>query len=161
MARYIEVILKKRGVQCVAQLLDHLAPKTCAAVWEALPQEGNAFHAKYANHEVYTLVPPFASQEPGLENPTILPIPGDICYFYFAPGIVTIPDVREFAQRTGVVDLAIFYGRNNFLFSPMTGPVPGNVFATITENFEAMAKACDDIWRQGFVGERLLFRRLG
>lgn len=161
MARYIEVILQKRGVRCVAQLLDDLAPKTCAAVWEALPQEGSAFHAKYASNEVYTLVPPFAAPEPGLENPTLFPIPGDICYFYFPPGIVTIPDVREFAQRVGVVDLAIFYGRNNFLFSPATGPVPGNVFATITENFDAIAKAGDHIWREGFAGERLLFRRLG
>ena len=160
MPRHIEVILKKRRVHCVARLLDDLAPKTCEAVWQALPQEGNAFHAKYANHEVYTLLPPFASPEPGLENPTLLPIPGDICYFYFPPGIVTIPDVREIAQRTGIVDLAIFYGRDNFLFSPATGPVPGNLFATVIENFEAMASACDNIWREGFAGERLLFRRL-
>ena len=62
MARYIEVTLKKRGVSCVAQLLDDLAPKTAEAVWGALPQEGDAFHAKFANNEVYTLVPPFASE---------------------------------------------------------------------------------------------------
>ena len=42
-----------------------------------------------------------------------------------------------------------------------TGPVPGNIFATITENFEAMALACDSIWREGFVGEQLVYRRMG
>ena len=62
-------------------------------------------------------------------------------YFYFPPGQVGFPDVADFADTLGVIDLAIFYGRNNLLFSPATGPVPGNVFATITENFEAMARA--------------------
>ena len=160
MARYIEVTLTKRGVGCVAELLDDLAPKTCEAVWQALPQEGDAFHAKFANNEVYTLVPPFASDEIGLENPTILPIPGDLLYFFFPPGMITRPDVLDVAARTGLVDLAIFYGRDNFLFSPTTGAVPGNRFAMVTENLEEMAKACDSVWREGFVGERLAFRRL-
>jgi Protein of unknown function (DUF3830) len=56
------------------------------------------------------------------------------------------------------VDLAIFYGRNNFLFNFM-GPNPGNVFATITDGFEDMAKACQDVWYAGAKGERLRFRR--
>ena len=50
-----------------------------------------------------------------------------------------LPDVADFAGRVGVIDLAIFYGRNNLLLSPATGLLPGNVFATITENFDAMA----------------------
>ena len=160
MARYIEVTFEKRGVRCVAQLLEDLAPRTCEVVWQGLPQEGNAFHARYASNEVYTLVPPFAAEEPGLENPTMLPIPGDLLYFFFPPGLVKIPEMREVADRTGVIDLAIFYGRDNFLFSPSMGPTPGNRFATITENFEEVAQACDNIWREGFTGERLIFRRL-
>ena len=160
MARHIEITLKKRDVSCVAQLLDDLAPKTCEAVWNALPQEGDTFHAKYANNEIYTLVPPFADPEIGLENPPILPIPGDLLYIFFAPGTITRPDVLDAAQRAGLVDLAFFYGRDNFLFSPTTGAVPGNRFAMATENLEEMAKACDNIWQEGFVGERLAFRRL-
>ena len=160
MKRQIEVRFAKRGVQCVAELLDDLAPRTCEAVWQALPQEGNAFHAKYASNEVYTLVPPFAAEEPGMENATLVPIPGDLLYFFFPPGRVKIPDMREVADRSGVVDLAIFYGRDNLLFSPSMGPVPGNRFATITENFEEVVRACDNIWREGFAGERLIFRRL-
>ena len=38
MDRYIEVTLRKRGVSCIARMLDDLAPKTCEAVWNALPQ---------------------------------------------------------------------------------------------------------------------------
>lgn len=161
MARYIEVILTKRDVRCVAKWLDDVAPKTCEAVWQALPQEGNAFHAKYASHEIYALVLPFAETEPGLEHTTLTPIASDLLYFYLPPGTVYIPEVCDVADQTGVVDLAIFYSRDNFLFSPNVGPIPGNRFATITENLEVIAQAGDNIWREGFAGERLLFRRIG
>ncbi len=159
MPRFIEIELQKRGVSCTAQLLDERAPRTCEAVWQALPIEGNVFHAKYASNEIYTLVPPFADSEPGLENPTMLPTTGDVMYFFIPPGTVCIPEVRERADRTGLIDLAIFYDRDNFLFSPTLGPVPGSRFATITENMEAMTKAGDNIWREGFSGERLIFRQ--
>ena len=59
MPRYIETILRRRGVTCVAALLDDRAPRTCRAVWEALPPEGDVYHAKYAGNEFYTLVPAF------------------------------------------------------------------------------------------------------
>ena len=62
MARYITITLDKRGVSCRARLLDDEAPRTCRAVWDALPQSGSAYHAKYARNEVYTLVPPFAER---------------------------------------------------------------------------------------------------
>ena len=57
MSRYIEITLKKRGISCVARLLDEKAPRTCEAVWNALPQEGEVYHAKYASNEIYALVP--------------------------------------------------------------------------------------------------------
>ncbi|MBO0828270.1 MAG: DUF3830 family protein, partial [Streptosporangiales bacterium] len=37
MARFIEISLDKRGVKCVARLLDDRAPRTAEAVWNALP----------------------------------------------------------------------------------------------------------------------------
>ena len=40
MPRYMEVLLKKRKVRCVARLLDEEAPKTCEAVWEGLAAGG-------------------------------------------------------------------------------------------------------------------------
>lgn len=160
MDRFIEVTLRKRGVSCVARMLDDLAPKTCEAVWNALPQEGDAFHAKYASNEVFALVPPFAPSEPGMENPTITPITGDLLYFYFPPGAVNVPSMREVAYSTGLVDLAIFYGRDNLILSPNMGLVPGNRFGEVTENLDEMVEACTSVWREGFAGERLGFRRL-
>ena len=68
--------------------------------------------------------------------------------------------VYHAAGRTGLVDPAIFYGRNNLLLDPSAGFVPGNVFATVTENLAEMAAASDIVWREEFARERLTFRRL-
>src|SRR5215468_7755981 len=77
MPRRMEIFFRKRNVRAVATLLDDAAPRTCEALWESLPLEGDVFHAKWANCEVYTLVPPLKS-EPGRENQTVYPIPGDV-----------------------------------------------------------------------------------
>ena len=61
MSRFMKIALERRGVSCVAQLLDKDAPRTCDAVWEALPLGGDAYHAKYARNEVYTMVERFAT----------------------------------------------------------------------------------------------------
>jgi len=161
MARYLEVVLEKRDVRCVARLLDDDAPRTAEAVWQALPQMGDVYHAKYANHEIYTLVPVFAERDPGFENRTITPIPGDLVYFYIRPGTWVPREAAELeADSHAVVDLAVFYDRNNLLFSPVEGAFPGNVFGTIVKNLEAMKEAGYRIWREGGIGERLIFRRL-
>ena len=59
MARQIELALKLKGVRAVATLLEEEAPRTCNAVWDALPIEGETYHAKWAGRELYTLTPPF------------------------------------------------------------------------------------------------------
>lgn len=164
MAGHIVIELEKRGVRCRARLLEAEAPRTCAAVWTALPLSGEVFHAKYARNEIYTFVPPFARQEPGLENPTVTPIPGDVCYFSFTAGQLPAATYgygpgAGAAGGEGVVDLALFYGRNNLLLNADVGFVPGNVFATIVEGLEEMAAAANDVWRSGAVGETLSFRR--
>lgn len=71
MPRHMKITLAERGVSCVAELLDKDAPRTCDAVWNALPQGDAVQHAKYARNEVYTMVPRFAETEPGQENPTV------------------------------------------------------------------------------------------
>ena len=164
MARYITVSLDKRGVSCTARLLDDLAPRTCAAVWDALPRSGDAYHAKYARNEIYALLPTFAPTEPGTENPTITPIPGDLCYFTFQPWQIGnaaygYNDDSEAQSGETVIDLALFYGRNNLLINGDQGWVPGNVFGTITEGLPDIAAAAQDLWLRGVEGETLSFRR--
>ena len=156
MPRQIEIVFTRRNVRGVARLLDDAAPRTCAAVWDTLPLEGDAYHARWAGREVYTLVPPLGS-DPGAENGTIFPIPGDLLYFNVPADSIDVPPER----RTGrpIVDLALFYGRNNYLLGP-AGHMPGNLFAVITENLDGLAAACNSIWYEGAVGERLLLRRI-
>lgn len=161
MPRFMTIELERRGVSCVAELLDKDAPRTCEAVWRALPLGGDAYHAKYARNEVYTMVERFAEDEPGLENPTVTPIPGDVVYFSFSGGMLDrkFKEEKGLAALPGVIDLAIFYGRNNLLLNGDVGWVPGNVYASIVEGLDPMAEACNDVWRSGGVGERLVYRR--
>lgn len=165
MTRQIEITLDKRGVSCTATLLDDLAPLTCEAVWNALPLSSAAYHAKYARNEIYNLVPAFADPEPGRENPTITPIPGDVCYFSFEQWQLKTASHGysgddEPLHQGQIVDLALFYERNNLLLNPDYGFVPANVFATITDGLDRIAEASQDMWRTGVVGETLSFRRL-
>lgn len=162
MSKLLRISLARRGVSCVAELLEKEAPRTSAAVWDALargPLAGDAQHAKYARNEVYTMVPRFASI--GRENPTVTPIPGDVVYFSFSGGMLDrgFKEEKGLAALPGVIDLAIFYGRNNLLLNGDVGWVPGNVYATIVEGLDRMAEACNDVWRSGGVGERLTYQR--
>jgi hypothetical protein len=162
--RFITVSLDKRGVSCTARLLTDRAPLTCEAVWNALPLGGDVYHAKYARNEIYALVPPFAPEEPPLENPTITPIPGDLCYFTFTATQLGTASYgyeknAEHRGRTTVVDLALFYERNNLLINGDAGWVPGIVWGTIVDGLDRMADACQDLWRSGAIGETLNFRR--
>lgn len=161
MSKFLRIGLARRGVSCVAELLEKDAPRTCAAVWDALPTGGEAQHAKYARNEVYTMVPRFGP-EIGYENTTVTPIPGDVVYFSFAGGMLdqSFKADQGIDHLPGVIDLAIFYGRNNLLINGDVGWVPGNVYATIVEGLDVMAEACHDVWRSGSVGERLVYERL-
>ena len=58
-----------------------------------------------------------------------------------------------------IVDLAIFYERNNLLLNPDVGWVPGNVFATIVDGLDDIAAASQDMWMNGVAGERLVLSR--
>ena len=163
MSRYITITLERARVSCRARLLDEVAPATSQAVWNVLPQSGDAVHAKFARNEVYALVPRITTA-PRRENPTVTPIPGDVCLFDFEPWEIGNPaygydaDSQAHAEN-GATDLAIFYDRNNLLLNGDVGWVPGNVFATIEQGLPEMAAACNDLWRHGFAGERLTYAR--
>ena len=133
-------------------------------MWEALPLSGQVYHGKYARNEIYHLVPAFARVEPGHENTTVTPIPGDLCYFAFDADDLATPS-HGYAAGDGpldmrkIIDLALFYGRNNLLLNGDQGWVPGNVFGTVISGLDEMAAACQDIWMGGARGETLTFSR--
>lgn len=162
MTRYVSVRLERREVTCRARLLDDEAPRTASAVWDALPLSGQVYHGKYARNEIYQLVAGFAGIEPGRENTTVTPIPGDLCYFAFSADDLGTPS-HGYANGEGpgrlqtVIDLAVFYGRNNLLLNGDVGWVPGNVFGTVVDGLDEFAAACQDIWMGGARGETLTF----
>ena len=55
--QYVRVGLRARRASVKLRLRWDRSPLSCAALVPALPIEGPAFHGKYANYEVYTLVP--------------------------------------------------------------------------------------------------------
>ena len=158
MSRRIELVLKQKNVSAVATFLEDAAPRTCAALWDMLPIDGDTYHAKWAGRELYTLVPP-RQASPGMENATIMPIPGDLLWFDVHPDSIDIPVEMRKANPRGFVDIAVFYGRNSFLLSPQ-GFMPGNLFATITDGLDNYAKACGELFREGVIHERFIIRRL-
>lgn len=165
MTRLIRISLDKRGVACTARLLDEAAPRTAAAVWDALPLSAPVFHGKYARNEIYALFPAFAPADPGRENTTITPIPGDLCWFTFSGDDLGNPAYGYEAEEShramgGIVDLALFYGRNNLLINGDQGWVPGNVFGEVVDGLPEMAAACQDVWMGGARDETLTFARV-
>jgi hypothetical protein len=67
---------------------------------------------------------------------------------------------RHGHRTTGaIVDLALFYGRNNLLINGDQGWVPGNVFGAVIEGLDEMTAACQDLWMGGVRGETLSFSR--
>ncbi|AFV90890.1 MAG: DUF3830 family protein [Acidipropionibacterium acidipropionici] len=164
MPRYITITLEKRRVTAKALLLDDEAPRTCQAIWDSLPIAGPAFHGKYARNEIYAFVEPLVT-EPGPENTTITPFTGDLCYFNFSNTALSNPgygyEKESALPGTGqVVDLALFYGRNNLLINGDQGWVPGNVYGRIVEGLDDVIAAGTDIWTNGFAGERFSYARV-
>lgn len=159
MTRYLDISLDKRGVTCVGRLLDDLAPRTCDAVWNALPLGSDVYHAKYARNEIYTLVEAFADPEPGRENPT----PATSSTSASSSGSSRRPRTATPRASSRIAPRRsstwLFYERNNLLLNPDYGFVPANVFATIVRGLDELAAASQDLWKRGVEGETLSFRR--
>lgn len=152
---FVTVGLKKRGVSTRLRLRWDRSPRTCREIVNRLPLEGQAWHAKYANNEVYLLVPMFG-EDPRAEWRCLYPGPGDLMYIPVESG-ASVPQGGPDSDTTrGIVDIAYFYERGNNLIGPY-GIALGNIFATATsiEELEQMSMACSDVWFNGAAGETL------
>ena len=158
---FIRVGMRNKGASVKLRLRWDNSPKTCEVVSNALPIEQSLWHAKYANHEIYVLLPVveiFGEEPPG-EWQCMYPAPGDLMWLFHPPGLLPA-SVYDPANPRRVVDMAYFYDRGNSLYGPW-GANPGNIFATATsvEDTERFAKACIEVWKNGFAGERMYFER--
>ena len=90
----IVVGLRKRGISTRLKLRWDTSPWTCEAMTRRLPIEGQVWHAKYANNEIYTLIPVQAEKYVG-EWRCIYPGPGDLMYLPIEAGFFLPPGAPE------------------------------------------------------------------
>ena len=155
--KFVRVGMKNHGTSVKLKLRWDMSPKTCEIICKALPFGGSMWHAKYANHEIYTLLPVeeiFGADPPG-EWQTMYPGPGDLIYIFHPPGLLP-RDVYDPDHPRRIVDIALFYDRGNSLYGP-TGPNEGNIFATVSdvEELEKFAESILHVWKHGFINEHL------
>ena len=139
MPRKIRLTFIEEGVSVDAEMLEDEAPKTCQAVWDALPMEEDGIHAVYSGSEIaYFLsedivIPP--------ENLTSRTLPGDICYYRLEPGLMH-------GWLDGITELCWFYGRDGRPNMP-DGPVAVNLFARMIGDMTSFFEVCFRIRREG------------
>jgi hypothetical protein len=124
-----QIIVTLGGVEAIADMFEDRAPKTCAAVWDALPISETINHANFSGEEVSC--PTFGlmwEKEHQLYDNQ----PGDLGYFVQGPAI------------------CIYYGALRVIS-------PGNVFGRIVTNLPAIQEMARRSWREP--GIRIELRR--
>ncbi|MBI4277414.1 MAG: DUF3830 family protein [Armatimonadetes bacterium] len=138
--RHVVVRFPKQGVQARARLLDDLAPTTCEAIWRHLPLRGTSLHDIWSGRQVFLPLQPPLRVEP--ENCSLYVVPGDLYYYERGPHL-------DRGRPYGYLELSeigLVYGRDSQPWSPR-GPKVVNIFATIGDNLEQFAAACEQmIW---------------
>lgn len=129
----------------VIELLWQQAPRTCRAVWDALPMRYPAFHARRSGKELFILPDPLPVREP--ENATATCRGGDVFFLYLAP---TWSDDHPDFNRTeqGLFDIAFIYGDDALLRGPRE-VLAGNLFGHIVDGLDSFAETCERIWLHG------------
>jgi hypothetical protein len=135
--RKIRLSYPATGESVIATMLDDEAPAVCEFIWSRLPVETKAIHGMYSGAEVFQLVESPENVPP--QNRTMLPLPGELLYFYDAGGNVT--------NRMGAVgEICLVYGRGVTLKGPEGAPTYASLFARIPGDWKydwtAFAQAC-------------------
>lgn len=148
MAKKIELMVVDSGrVKAMAELLEEDAPAVCEAMWKALevPMETKGIHAMWSGREIMLEMPEenqrFDPTKVPVQNATIYPLPGDLCWAYFPP-------YWERGFTRGIFDFMIIYGPETVI-NCAVGPVPVSVWAHITEGLEEFAEECAKIRIEG------------
>jgi hypothetical protein len=155
MAKKIELQIVETGTKAIATLLEEDAPKTCAALWQALEQsiETRTLHGTMLGRTIEVGLPEahqrFDPTRIPMENATIYPVPGDILWRYFPPKAIR-------GLESPLWDILIVYGPEAPMRSPV-GPMPCNAWAEITENRDAFFEDCAKMWFGG--GRTIRIRR--
>ncbi|MEM3640849.1 MAG: DUF3830 family protein [Candidatus Bathyarchaeia archaeon] len=112
-----KIVLEIGKERAIAVLLDDQAPKTCDAIWNALPYETESISAVICQHELIFMMPLIID----MENPKF-PTVGDIGYW------CPRQCVNIWYDKTEPLGLT-------------------NLFAKIVENLDGFAKEAKKVWK--------------
>ena len=123
--QFIRLGLRRRGRSTRLRMRWDRSPLTCATVASMLPVEEQVYHAKYANNEIYNLVP-LPKPKPPQEWACLYPGPGDLLFVpvssrltgSFAGGNTLSEQKLEVDEEGWLLDFAFFYERGNSLIGP-------------------------------------------
>lgn len=130
------------------------APRTCAAVWDALPIVKPVFHGRRSGQELFFLADPF--ENPGPENERLALEAGDVAFAYMPPSWTD--DHEEYTRdERGLFDIAVIYGPDALMRGP-DAPVAVNRFGRVVEDDLAeLAEIGTRLWLEGC--ENIALRR--
>jgi hypothetical protein len=142
LVRRIEIDISELNFSARAFLLEDEAPKTCEAVWQALPIEGKVIHTDFSGMMLNLALKDEALFNLPRENEVKAVRPRDITYWYsywVKPGLIRGMD--EFAE------IGFIYGRahpRNFWDEEIV-----NLFAILEESSESFMKLGKTVRRTG------------
>lgn len=133
------------GVAVSVEMLWDEAPRTCAAVWSALPIAKPVFHGRRSGQELFLLADPF--EDPGAENQPPNLTAGDVLFVHLP---TTWADDHEQYNRSeqGLFDIALIYGPDALLRGP-DGPIAANRFGRVVDDLPALAEIGTRMWLEG------------
>lgn len=99
--------IKIGNIPLVAELLEEKAPKTCEAILDALPIEGDFLQARWSGEVGYIMMPEF-EPDLSLENPTGHPAVGEIIYYPTEKEFLIAYGIAHFAGRQGRLQASLF-----------------------------------------------------
>jgi Protein of unknown function (DUF3830) len=120
MAKIIITIEKQ---EFTAKLHSDRAPRTIESMLKILPYSSKVIHARFSGEAIWVPLPENFPVNVPLENQTSYPSKGELLYY---PGFVSEKE------------LLIPYGAT--IFSSRVGQLPGNHFATISEELGTLAE---------------------
>ena len=137
---FLRLRFPENGVEARARLFQDLAPATCAAVWKHLPLQGRSLHDIWSGRQIFLPLRASLAVEP--ENASLYVVPGDL-YYYERPARLDRGRPYGYLELS---EIGIVYGRDSQPWSPR-GPKVVNIFASMEENLEAFARACEQmVW---------------
>lgn len=142
MNRRIRLTFPEGAFSAVAALREDAAPRTCDAIWNALPITGVVHHAIYSGSECVLILPKVLT--PPSENATAEVRTGDIGFTWFDAG-------SAYGVTEPFAEICWFYDRDGRPSMP-EGPVPVSLFARVEGDTDAFFAFCRRIRREGVKG---------